>query len=192
MTRQSSLGPALSLLALIAACSPDAPSGPTSLHPRAVAGATVADADAGATYAVIGDMPYGKGKLDSMPQLIALINADPAVQLVIHVGDIKAGSSSNCNDAYFATIKGLFDTFEDPLVYTIGDNEWTDCHVFSKNNGLYTPTERLQGSARCSSPPPARPSGSIREPCSARPMTRPTRSTSRTSGGVRATWCSRR
>jgi hypothetical protein len=144
MTRQSSLGLALSLLALIAACSPDAPSGPTTLHPRAEARATVADADAGATYAVIGDMPYGKGKLDSMPQLTALINADPAVQFVIHVGDIKAGSSSNCNDAYFATIKGLFDTFEDPLVYTIGDNEWTDCHVFSKNTGLYTPTERLQ------------------------------------------------
>jgi hypothetical protein len=144
MTRQSSLGPALSLIALIAACSPDAPSGPSSLHPRAVAGASVADEGAAATYAVIGDMPYGKGKLDSLPQLIALINADPAVQFVIHVGDIKAGSSSDCNDAYFATIKGLFDTFADPLVYTIGDNEWTDCHVFSKNNGLYTPTERLQ------------------------------------------------
>ena len=144
MTRQSSLGLALSLLALIAACSPDAPSGPSTLRPRAIASATVADEGAGATYAVIGDMPYGKGKLDSMPQLIALINADPAVQFVIHVGDIKAGSSSDCNDAYFATIKGLFDTFADPLVYTIGDNEWTDCHVFSKNNGLYTPTERLQ------------------------------------------------
>lgn len=144
MTRQSSLSTALSLLALLAACSPDAPSGPSTIHPRAVAGATAADEDAGATYAVIGDMPYGKGKLDSLPQLIALINADPAVQLVIHVGDIKAGSSSDCNDAYFATIKGLFDTFADPLVYTIGDNEWTDCHKFSKNNGLYTPTERLQ------------------------------------------------
>ena len=144
MTRQSSLSIALALLALLAACSPDAPSGPSSIPPRAVAGATVADEDAGATYAVIGDMPYGKGKLDSLPQLIALINADPAVQVVIHVGDIKAGSSSDCNDAYFATIKGLFDTFADPLVYTIGDNEWTDCHKFSKNNGLYTPTERLQ------------------------------------------------
>jgi hypothetical protein len=144
MTRQSSISIALSLLALVAACSPDAPSGPSNLHPRAVASATVVEADVGATYAVIGDMPYGQGKLDSLPQLIALINADPAVQFVIHVGDIKAGSSSPCTDAYFATIKGLFDTFADPLVYTIGDNEWTDCHVFSKNNGLYTPTERLQ------------------------------------------------
>jgi len=80
-----------------------------------------------------------------MPQLIALINSDPAVHFVIHLGDIKAGSNSQCTDAYNLTIKALFDTFEDPLVYTIGDNEWTDCHKFSKNNGLYTPTrQRLQ------------------------------------------------
>ena len=142
MTRQSSLSIALSLLAL-SACNPDATT-PTTLRPSAIAAARVADDDAGATYAVIGDMPYGKGKLDSLPQLIALINGDPAVQLVIHVGDIKSGSSSPCTDAYFTTIKGLFDTFEDPLVYTIGDNEWTDCHKAIKNNGLYTPTERLQ------------------------------------------------
>ena len=62
----------------------------------------------------------------------------------MHLGDIKAGSSSPCTDEYFATIRSLFDTFKDPFVYTPGDNEWTDCHVASKNNGLYTPTERLQ------------------------------------------------
>jgi hypothetical protein len=42
------------------------------------------------------------------------------------------------------SIRTLFDNFKDPFVYTPGDNEWTDCHVASKNNGLYTPTERLQ------------------------------------------------
>ncbi|HEY6222462.1 MAG TPA: hypothetical protein VIW26_01645 [Gemmatimonadales bacterium] len=143
MTRQSSLNLTLALLALAAACSPDAPAGPAAPHPRAIAAATVAGDDP-VSYAVIGDMPYGKAKLDSLPQLIALINNDPAVQLVIHVGDIKSGSNSDCNDAYFTRIKGLFDTFEDALVYSIGDNEWTDCHVYLKNNGLYTPTERLQ------------------------------------------------
>jgi hypothetical protein len=64
--------------------------------------------------------------------------------LVTHVGDIKAGKNSPCTDEYFNDIKALFDTFEDPLVYTPGDNEWTDCHVAVKNNGRYTPTERLQ------------------------------------------------
>lgn len=95
------------------------------------------------TLAVIGDTPYGPAKLAEFPALVDLINGDPKVDLVVHLGDIKAGSNSPCTDAYFATVRGLFDGFEDPLVYTPGDNEWTDCHVASKNNGLYTPTERL-------------------------------------------------
>ena len=156
MITQSSLRAALSLVALTAACGPEIPAGPSAIRPSAVAAATVENDDAAATYAVIGDMPYGKSKLDSLPQLIALINSDPAVQLVIHVGDIKAGSNSPCTDEYFATIKGLFDTFADPLVYTIGDNEWTDCHVAIKHNGLYTPTERLHAIRTLFFPVPGR------------------------------------
>jgi hypothetical protein len=102
------------------------------------------DSDQPYTLAVIGDIPYGAAKLVDFPILIAQINADPKVRLVAHVGDIKAGSGSPCTDEYFAMIRSLFDRFEDPLAYTPGDNEWTDCHVASKNNGLYTPTERLQ------------------------------------------------
>ena len=96
------------------------------------------------TVAVIGDIPYGPQKLAELPDLIALMNSDPKVDLVAHLGDIKAGSNSPCTDDYFSMIRTLFDTFKDPLVYTPGDNEWVDCHVASKNNGLYTPTERLQ------------------------------------------------
>ncbi len=59
---------------------------------------------------------------------------------MLHVGDIKNGSSL-CTDSYFAAIRGLVDTFEDPFVYTPGDNEWTDCH--RANNGGYQPLERL-------------------------------------------------
>jgi hypothetical protein len=96
------------------------------------------------TIAVIGDTPYGPAKLAEFPTLVDLINGDPKVDLVVHVGDIKSGKNDPCTDAYFATVRGLFEGFKDPLVYTPGDNEWTDCHVASKNNGLYTPTERLQ------------------------------------------------
>ena len=38
-------------------------------------------------------------------------------------------------------LRDAFDDFKDPLVYTPGDNEWTDCH--RTNNGSYLPTERL-------------------------------------------------
>ncbi len=92
------------------------------------------------TLAVIGDTPYGPAKLAEFPTLVDRINRDPAVQRVVHLGDIKNGSSV-CTDAYFATIRGLVDTFQDPFLYTPGDNEWTDCH--RSNNGAYLPTERL-------------------------------------------------
>jgi Calcineurin-like phosphoesterase len=96
------------------------------------------------TLAVIGDTPYGAAKLAEFPSLIALINSDPKVDVVVHLGDIKTGTNSPCTDEYFANVKVLFDGFKDPFVYTPGDNEWTDCHVAGTNNGLYTPTERLQ------------------------------------------------
>ena len=35
----------------------------------------------------------------------------------------------------------LFNTFKDPFIYAIGDNEWTDCH--RANNGGYNPLDRL-------------------------------------------------
>jgi hypothetical protein len=102
------------------------------------------DSDMPYIMAVIGDTPYGQAKLDEFPALVSKINADPGVRLVAHLGDVKAGSNSRCTDEYLERIRGLFDGFDDPFAYTPGDNEWTDCHVFKKNNGLYTPTERLQ------------------------------------------------
>jgi glycerophosphoryl diester phosphodiesterase len=92
------------------------------------------------TVAVIGDTPYGAAQIPQFPNLVADINADPRVRTALHVGDIKNGST-RCDDSYFATIAGYFGGFADPLVYTPGDNEWTDCH--RANNGAYLPTERL-------------------------------------------------
>ena len=88
------------------------------------------------TYAVIGDTPYGDAMLAAFPAQVAQINDDPAVELVMHLGDIKSGSS-RCDTSYFDTIRSNFDRFEDPLLYTPGDNEWTDCH--RGNNGGYQP-----------------------------------------------------
>ncbi|SDS55223.1 Calcineurin-like phosphoesterase [Friedmanniella luteola] len=92
------------------------------------------------TFAVIGDIPYGAEQVASFPRVVDQINADPAVALVNHLGDIKNGSTE-CSDAYFGQIRSDFDGFADPLVYTPGDNEWTDCH--RPNNGGYNPLERL-------------------------------------------------
>ena len=96
------------------------------------------------TYAVIGDVPYEPrtpaSALSLMPALISSINADPDVRRAIHIGDIKSGSTL-CSDSWFQSIAASFATFADPLVYAIGDNEWTDCH--RANNGGYNPLNRL-------------------------------------------------
>ncbi|MGZ4494558.1 MAG: hypothetical protein ACXVWU_07665 [Nocardioides sp.] len=102
----------------------------------------VAHADGARPYsfAVIGDVPYGDAAQQAFPSFIAGINADPDVRTVTHLGDIKSGSTT-CDDARYGTIRADFDLFTDPLVYTPGDNEWTDCH--RANNGAYHPLERL-------------------------------------------------
>ncbi|RYZ04073.1 MAG: hypothetical protein EOO73_25355 [Myxococcales bacterium] len=91
--------------------------------------------------AIIGDTPYGAAQIEDFPNLLAAITADSRISSVVHLGDIKNGSS-RCDDAYFAQIFAGFSTLSVPLVFTPGDNEWTDCH--RANNGAYDPLERLE------------------------------------------------
>ena len=98
------------------------------------------DGESGITYAIIGDTPYGAAQLAAFPRLVSAVNDDPDVRLTLHLGDIKDGAS-RCSDEYFDQMRANFDSFEDPLVLTPGDNEWTDCHRPAA--GGYIPTERL-------------------------------------------------
>jgi len=92
------------------------------------------------TVAVIGDVPYGIAQEASVGRLVDAINDDPKVRLALHLGDIKSGSTT-CTDERFVAALATFESFKDPVAYTPGDNEWTDCHRV--NNGQYNPLERL-------------------------------------------------
>jgi hypothetical protein len=105
------------------------------------------------TLAVIGDMPYGDEQRLQFPALVADVDADPDVEAVLHLGDIKSGGTT-CSDERFADLRALFDTFDDPFVLTPGDNDWTDCHRAS--NGAYVPTERLDRLREVFFPEPGR------------------------------------
>jgi hypothetical protein len=59
----------------------------------------------------------------------------------IFIGDTKSGSSP-CSDEHNQIIKSYFLSFKTPLVYSPGDNEWTDCHRILA--GAYDPLERLE------------------------------------------------
>ncbi len=90
-----------------------------------------------------GDAPYGTTptdttETDATPAFIRAVNADKAVSTVLHVGDIHSGSQY-CTQAYDQQIADLWAGFTDPLVYTPGDNEWTDCHKKKEGGGAYNP-----------------------------------------------------
>jgi hypothetical protein len=112
--------------------------------PMTAAGAAQDHSTKGAfTLAVFGDEPYGTVQgdhvqFDATPALIDSINADPDVSTVIQVGDIHSGKQW-CTQPYDQSIADLWTRFADPLVYTPGDNEWTDCHKAAEGGGKYDP-----------------------------------------------------
>jgi hypothetical protein len=84
------------------------------------------------TVAVYGDAPYGltptdTTETDATAAFIETVNRDPKVDLIIHTGDIHSGKQY-CTEAYDLEIAQLWQGFKNPLMYTPGDNEWTDCH----------------------------------------------------------------
>lgn len=92
-------------------------------------------------FALIGDTPYGEQQAKvSFPNLIEELNAAP-LAFVVHDGDIKAGAAP-CTDESFLKVLAEFQTIRHPLVYTFGDNEWTDCEHCQTN--AFAPMERLQ------------------------------------------------
>ena len=121
--------PALSGLMLIIA---------TALSPASAAERI--GSDNAFSFVALGDMPYNLPEdYAKFDRLIAAVNAlKPAFTL--HVGDIKSGGLP-CSDEVLKKSYDQIQTFESALVYTIGDNEWLDCH--RKAAGGYNPRERL-------------------------------------------------
>jgi hypothetical protein len=99
-------------------------------------------------FVAFGDMPYcnrGGGaaceaEVARVGQLTDAINAArPAFS--IFLGDTKAGGEA-CTDAIILDrTAAWFNRIQGPLVYTPGDNEWTDC--WQQRAGLFDPIERL-------------------------------------------------
>jgi hypothetical protein len=94
------------------------------------------------TLAVYGDAPYldpafptlPHAEQSATPAFIDTINADPSIQEVVHVGDIHSGSEP-CTKAYDQSIFNLWTAYQRPLVYTPGDNEWSDCTKVKEEPG---------------------------------------------------------
>lgn len=95
----------------------------------------------GFAFIAIGDVPYysGSAREANYQRLVDAVNA-ARPDFVIHVGDIKSGSAP-CSDERYAIALDWMNSLDGPVIYTPGDNEWTDCHRSSA--GGYEPVERL-------------------------------------------------
>lgn len=104
------------------------------------ADAAVRAGSSGYSIGLWGDMPYARaGDAAKIPALIRDMNAYP-LAFSVFIGDIKDGSS-RCDDSHFVDAIARFNTFDAPMIYVPGDNEWTDCH--RTNNGGFNNLERL-------------------------------------------------
>jgi hypothetical protein len=99
------------------------------------------------SFAAFGDMPYCQptapqdcpGEEGRVARLMRDINAArPA--FTIFVGDTKGGSEV-CTDDKLLRAFSWMSLADHPLVYTPGDNEWTDC--WQDRGGRFDPLERL-------------------------------------------------
>ena len=79
-------------------------------------------------------------KADQIDQTIKSMN-DHHLDFTLFAGDTKNGSTE-CTDAAIGDdVIDIFNRLKAPTLYSVGDNEWVDCHRIS--NGEYDPLERL-------------------------------------------------
>ncbi len=87
-------------------------------------------------FLATGDLPYSQGQDAKYRRLLKQSEKEDFVFLM-HVGDFKS-QDMPCSDEEFLKIRDLFRAYPKPVVYTPGDNEWTDCHGVGSD-----PIERL-------------------------------------------------
>lgn len=104
----------------------------------AVAPARAAESHA-IRFAVIGDAPYNVLEEILFRNMLESLDREE-LAFIVHVGDIKGGSSP-CLDELYRERRELLDASRHPVVFVPGDNDWTDCH--RESNGAYDPRERL-------------------------------------------------
>ena len=78
-----------------------------------------------------------------MENVLADISRDAALSFVVHVGDLSRPVHA-CEPAFVQHRLNQFNAVAHPVVFTPGDNDWTDCHDAEGVKGG-NPLERLAG-----------------------------------------------
>jgi hypothetical protein len=76
---------------------------------------------------LIGDQHYDARSTAQFPNIMAELNR-ANLAFIVHVGDIGAPPFGSCLDETYYRRRDEFNQSHHPLIFTPGDNEWTDCH----------------------------------------------------------------
>jgi len=76
-------------------------------------------------FAVMGDTMYTETGIRNFRSMMTTQLNKERLEVIGHVGDINV--TFPCDQEMLDRAKALFQLSENPLVYTPGDNEWTDC-----------------------------------------------------------------
>ena len=89
------------------------------------------------SFAVLGDAPYYPWEDRQFRLVLRSLDAHD-LSWVVHVGDIFWRP---CTDELYLRQLEWFNGLRHPVVYTPGDNEWTDC--WEPGSGGFAPRDRL-------------------------------------------------
>ena len=90
------------------------------------------------SFVALGDAPYHTEGYPSLESLIKKVNTTKP-SLIIHTGDTHGHYT--CDNTTIDNLRRYMNDFVAPVLYTPGDNEWTDCG--STKVGTFDPLERL-------------------------------------------------
>ena len=93
------------------------------------------------SFALIGDLGYTPAQEPMVDNLMRELNTEP-LAFVVHDGDLGSPPNGSCTNELWTRRLAQFQASLHPLIYTPGDNEWTDCHAAEGAPG-YEPFERL-------------------------------------------------
>ena len=94
------------------------------------------------SFGLIGDLGYRPEEEPMLERVFAAL-AHERLAFVVHDGDLGRPSNGSCTNEHWLRRLAQFEASPQPLVYTPGDNEWTDCNA-ADAAPRFEPLERLR------------------------------------------------
>jgi hypothetical protein len=95
------------------------------------------------SFIALGDLPYNQQQRTILVDRITPVLRKSEPPFVVHFGDFKNSSTPCTNKVYDEQLHFMETLIAEPVFYTPGDNEWTDCDAVALKEYRYSELGRL-------------------------------------------------